>query len=191
MRLLIRLFVSQPKMGLEDKLNPPTLKPVCTCPRARDVGRVRLAAPPSSWRRAGRWLRAKPKWKVRRPFLTINFDGFVADTIERHQRLTEAKKMVVEDPEILGGTPVIKGTRVPVYDIAASAEAGLTTEQIKDAYPSLDKNLIELAVLYAKATPARGRPRHLKPNIGASTGMATWSTRSWKRRSQNRIRKRS
>jgi uncharacterized protein (DUF433 family) len=26
--------------------------------------------------------------------------------------------MVIEDPEILSGTPVIKGTRVPVYDIA-------------------------------------------------------------------------
>jgi len=114
------------------------------------------------------WRRAKPKWTVHHHFLTINFASFVADTIERHHKLMEAKKIVVEDADILGGTPVIKGTRVPVYDIAASAEAGLTTARIKDAYPSLDKNLIELAVLYAKATPARGRPRHIKPDVPAA-----------------------
>lgn len=111
------------------------------------------------------WRRSKPKWTVRHHFLTINFDKFVADTIERHDKLTEARKIVVEDPDILGGTPVITGTRVPVHDIAASAQAGLTTAQIKNAYPSLDEKLIELAVLYAKAMPARGRPRHIKPDV--------------------------
>ena len=87
------------------------------------------------------WRRSKPKWSVRHHFLTINFDRFVADTIERHHKLTEARRIVVEDADILGGTPVIKGTRVPVYDVAASAKAGLTTTRIKDAYPNLDENL--------------------------------------------------
>jgi uncharacterized protein (DUF433 family) len=114
------------------------------------------------------WRRSKPKWTVHHHFLTINFDKFVADTIERHHKLTEAQKIVVEDAGILDGTPVIKGTRVPVHDIAASAEAGLTIAQIKDAYPSLDKNLIELAILYAKAVPPRGRPRHIKPDVPAA-----------------------
>jgi uncharacterized protein (DUF433 family) len=113
------------------------------------------------------WRRLRPKWTIHHHFLTINFDKFVADTIERHHRLTEARKIVVEDTDILGGTPVIKGTRVPVYDVAASAEAGLTTARIKNAYPSLDDNLIELAVLYAKAMPARGRPRHIKSDFQA------------------------
>lgn len=115
------------------------------------------------------WRRSKPNWTIHHHFLTINFDSFVSGTIERHHRLTEAQNIVVEDAGILGGTPVIRGTRVPVYDIAASAEAGLTTSQIKDVYPSLDENLIELAVLYAKATPPRGRPRHVKPDASAAT----------------------
>jgi uncharacterized protein (DUF433 family) len=114
------------------------------------------------------WRRSKPKWIVHHHFLTINFDKFVADTIERHHKLTEARKIVIEDADILGGTPVIKGTRVPVHDIAASAEAGLTTAQIKNAYPSLDEKLIELAALYAKAVPARGRPRQIKPDVPAA-----------------------
>jgi uncharacterized protein (DUF433 family) len=115
-----------------------------------------------------RWLRSKPKWTVRHHFLTINFDGFVEGTIERHRKLMDAREVVVEDEDILGGTPVIKGTRVPVYDVAASAEAGLTIAQIKQAYPVLNENLIELAILYAKATPPRGRPRHVKPDVAAT-----------------------
>jgi uncharacterized protein (DUF433 family) len=39
-------------------------------------------------------------------------------------RLEEAREIVIEDPEILSGTPVIKGTRVPVHDIAALFDAG-------------------------------------------------------------------
>jgi uncharacterized protein (DUF433 family) len=39
--------------------------------------------------------------------------------------LDKARALVVEDPEILSGTPVIRNTRIPVYDTAASVAAGL------------------------------------------------------------------
>lgn len=45
--------------------------------------------------------------------------------------------MVVEGPEILSGTPVIKGTRVPVYDIAAAIDSGTPMDRILKSYPSL------------------------------------------------------
>ncbi|WP_410055161.1 DUF433 domain-containing protein [Microvirga sp. Mcv34] len=32
---------------------------------------------------------------------------------------------IVSDPETLGGMPVIKGTRVLAYDLAASVKAGI------------------------------------------------------------------
>lgn len=115
------------------------------------------------------WRHSKPHWMVHHHFLTLNFDKFVADTIERHDRLAEARQIVVEDPGILGGTPVIKGTRVPVYDVAASAEAGIPTSKIKNAYPSIDERLIELAILYAKATPPRGRPRSTRSDLSETT----------------------
>jgi uncharacterized protein (DUF433 family) len=115
------------------------------------------------------WRRSRPKWAVHRhPFLTINFDGFVSGTIERHDKLAAARQMVVEDPGILGGMPVIKGTRVPVHDVAASANAGLPIDRLKDAYPNLDERQFELAILYAKAIPARGRPRAIKPDAPAA-----------------------
>jgi uncharacterized protein (DUF433 family) len=66
---------------------------------------------------------------------------------------------VVEDPEILGGIPVIRNTRIPVYDVAASASAGISTDRVLGAYPGLTAREVELATLYAEANPQRGRPR--------------------------------
>lgn len=98
-------------------------------------------------------------WTVRDEFLTIDLAPFVRRTKERMDRLAAARDLVVVDPAILGGTPVIHGTRIPVYDVAASVSAGLGKDRILAAYPTLDADKIELAALYAEANPARGRPR--------------------------------
>jgi uncharacterized protein (DUF433 family) len=98
-------------------------------------------------------------WTVRDEFLTIDLAPFVRRTKERMERLAAAREIVVSDPDVLGGTPVVRGTRVPVYDVAASVAAGLPVGRILAAYPSLDGEKIELAAIYAEANPARGRPR--------------------------------
>ncbi len=56
---------------------------------------------------------------------------------------------IVVDPEILVGKPVIKGTRIPVYLIIEFLANGLTQEEILDQYPTLTKDDIEAALLYA------------------------------------------
>jgi uncharacterized protein (DUF433 family) len=98
-------------------------------------------------------------WTVRDGFLTVDIKDFVADADARSTRLSSARDLVVEDPAILGGTPVIRGTRIPVYDLVASVTAGLPRARILAAYPGLDENALDLALLYAEATPVRGRPR--------------------------------
>jgi uncharacterized protein (DUF433 family) len=68
----------------------------------------------------------------------------------------------------LSGTPVILGTRIPVYDIAASLSAGIPTERILRAFPALDAEKIELAKIYTAANPPRGRPRaHVERPAGS------------------------
>lgn len=69
--------------------------------------------------------------------------------------------LVVEDPEILSGTPVIKGTRVPVYDIAAAVDAGIAKDRILKSYPSLKDWQVELVSAYAKAVPPGGRSEEI------------------------------
>jgi uncharacterized protein (DUF433 family) len=68
----------------------------------------------------------------------------------------KAHTMVVEDPEIMGGTPVIRGTRVPVYLIAEMRRQGASVEEILTGYPSVTGEQISLAELYAQANPRRG-----------------------------------
>lgn len=96
---------------------------------------------------------------VRDEFLTIDFGPFSKSVGERMKRLQAARDTVVSDPEILSGTPVVRGTRVPAYDIAASVSAGIPMDKILAEYPSVKREQVELAALYAEANPLRGRPR--------------------------------
>jgi len=69
------------------------------------------------------------------------------------QILKMADDAIISDPEILGGMPVIKGTRVLVYDLAASIKAGIPRDRIQAAYPSIQEHHLDLAVAYAEANP--------------------------------------
>jgi len=81
------------------------------------------------------------------------------DVDRRLCQLKDAQQMVVEDPEILRGTPVIRGTRIPVHDVASLVDAGTPHDEIREIYPGLTPSQIALASIYAKANPQRGRPR--------------------------------
>lgn len=45
--------------------------------------------------------------------------------------------VLVRDPDILGGRPVFRGTRVPVEVLFENLKDGLSIEDIVEAYPSL------------------------------------------------------
>ncbi|AGG69841.1 Hypothetical protein SM2011_a0286 (plasmid) [Sinorhizobium meliloti 2011] len=52
-------------------------------------------------------------------FLAIDLVPVMRDASERLD-LAAAREIVTASPDVLGGTPVIRGTPVPVYDVAAS-----------------------------------------------------------------------
>jgi uncharacterized protein (DUF433 family) len=108
------------------------------------------------------------EWMIRQEFLTIDLAPFLKSVHRKLAELGEARALVVEDPEILGGIPVIRNTRVPVYDVAASVAAGLPMTRILTAYSGLTAEMANLAALYAAANPPRGRPReHSSPPAGS------------------------
>jgi uncharacterized protein (DUF433 family) len=74
------------------------------------------------------------------------------------KRLARIQEMVVSDPEIMFGTPVFKGTRIPVDLVADMLAQSATAEQILEGYPTLSKEKIAMAPLYMRAFPRRGRP---------------------------------
>ena len=74
------------------------------------------------------------------------------------KQLARMEEMVVSDPEIMRGTPVFKGTRIPVDLVADMLAQGATAEEILEGYPTLSKEKIAIAPLYMRAFPRRGRP---------------------------------
>jgi uncharacterized protein (DUF433 family) len=74
-------------------------------------------------------------------------------------RLGKSLAIVSVSRGVLGGTPVFKGTRIPVHDIADMLANGDKPAAIVKAYPQLDLMRIHLAAIYAQAYPRRGRPR--------------------------------
>jgi len=53
------------------------------------------------------------------------------------------------NPKILGGKPVIKGTRIPVYLVLELLSAGYDFNRIVEAYPTLKEEDVKAAVEYA------------------------------------------
>lgn len=72
------------------------------------------------------------------------------------EKLRLAEERIVRDPEILSGTPVLKGTRIPVHLIAEMRRQGAPDAEILESFPSITEADIELAVFYAQAHPRRG-----------------------------------
>lgn len=56
---------------------------------------------------------------------------------------------IVADPEICGGKPTIKGTRIMVRNILGMMAGGYTVEKILAAYPELTQEMVSAALEYA------------------------------------------
>jgi uncharacterized protein (DUF433 family) len=51
------------------------------------------------------------------------------------------ESVVVKNPKILGGTPVFRGTRVPLQILFDSLERGHTLEEFLQGYPTVTREL--------------------------------------------------
>ena len=50
-------------------------------------------------------------------------------------------ELITVNPEILGGTPVFKGTRVPVRTLFEYLERGYSLEEFIECFPSVTKDM--------------------------------------------------
>jgi uncharacterized protein (DUF433 family) len=75
--------------------------------------------------------------------------------------MSDMNAVVHSDPEILGGTAVFRGTRVPVRNLIDYLEAGDSLEVFLDAFPTVTREqaiaALELAreALTARAAASR------------------------------------
>jgi len=73
--------------------------------------------------------------------------------------MAEVQPAVHSDLEIMGGTPVFVGTRVPFQTLLDYLEAGDTLDEFLDQFPTVTRALVVAALEQAKeALLARARP---------------------------------
>lgn len=59
--------------------------------------------------------------------------------------------IIVKDPEILGGIPVFRGTRVPFQNLLDYLEGGETLDEFLDDFPTVTREAAIAALEHAKA----------------------------------------
>ena len=87
----------------------------------------------------------------------------IADLVVTTRRyLADRERFIVSDPQIKGGIPVIRGSRLDVYSVQQRMAAGETAESLAREYDGVPAEAFTAAALYARTHPRRGRP----PRIG-------------------------
>ena len=90
---------------------------------------------------------------------TLDLERLAADALRDAERYREARnRYIASDADILGGTPVIAGTRLTVYAILGRLQDGDTVDDLAADYPEVPREAFAAAELYARAHPLRGRP---------------------------------
>lgn len=56
------------------------------------------------------------------------------------------------DPEILNGTPVFRGTRVPVEALISNLETGMTLDEFLENFPTVTREQALQVLQFSKAT---------------------------------------
>ena len=76
-----------------------------------------------------------------------------AEALDRH---------VVVDPEIMGGLPVVRNSRIPVYTVLGRIEEGESMDDIARDFDHVPREALEAALAYARTHPRRGRPAQFR-----------------------------
>ena len=94
------------------------------------------------------------------PAVMVDVSALVgSDLAERAARYSQAREdYIALDPDIMGGTPVLRGTRMTVYSVLGRLEGGDSIDDILEDNPHLTREAVETAVLYARTHPLVGRP---------------------------------
>lgn len=67
----------------------------------------------------------------------------------------EKNNIITQDPDILGGKPIIAGTRMSVESILELLSSGMEIKEILKEYPFLEKKQIKAAIEYAKSVVSK------------------------------------
>lgn len=77
---------------------------------------------------------------------------------ERLGKLARLRHLVAVDRHLQGGAPTFRGTRIMVRHLAGLVRNRVARQEIAEDFPQVTDEMLELAVLYDRLYPQRGRP---------------------------------
>lgn len=92
-------------------------------------------------------------------FVSLELGKACKEVKPRVNLYVEGLERVEENPNILGGAAVFRGSRLSVLHIGKMADRGVNIAEILEDYPALTEGDVEFAKLYYRAHPTVGRPR--------------------------------
>jgi len=93
------------------------------------------------------------------PAVELDVGRLVGDAMERTERYSAARDAaIISDAAIMGGTPIIRGTRITVYSVLGRVAHGETVDDVLSDNPDLSRDIVEAAITYARTHPLMGRP---------------------------------
>lgn len=116
----------------------------------------------SDWQVLGRTERARDREdeiSLADGLVKVEIESTCERVFQGWLTLAKANELVISDPEVRGGDPIVKGTRIPVSLIADLRVQGASEEEILEDYPSLTKEKLQAVSAYLTTHPRRGRPR--------------------------------
>jgi uncharacterized protein (DUF433 family) len=72
--------------------------------------------------------------------------------------MVDFKNVIVSDPKICGGQPVIRGTRVTLRTVLASLADGDTIDDILRSFPTLNRDDVTAVIAFAAASAQEDIP---------------------------------
>jgi uncharacterized protein (DUF433 family) len=71
-------------------------------------------------------------------------------SVEKVRIMPANQDVIIRDPEVLGGTPVFRGTRVPFKNLLDYLEGGHTLDEFLDEFPTVTREAAIAALEHAK-----------------------------------------
>jgi uncharacterized protein (DUF433 family) len=151
---------------MKRKGRKPLALPFCMVPYAAVVGRLDVSLSVEKKRRLFKALEDRSLEDIASepveiaPALTVDVGKLIGTDlgarVERYARVRD--RIIEKNPDVLGGTAVIRNSRISVYALLGRIENGETVDSIVDDYPEMDKETVETAITYARTHPLVGRP---------------------------------
>lgn len=90
--------------------------------------------------------------------LSVALDAVEAELADRLRILDQLRDEAIErNAEVLGGEPVLRGTRIPARHVADMVRQGTSPETLAEEF-DLTPDQVSAAILFDRVSPRQGRP---------------------------------